>query len=64
MFFKKKKDPTTQLFDDDEWIRSLTEAQEISADIHEENVTCDQSPSYSDGRILTEICFAKAPRAE
>ena len=30
------------LFDDDEWIRSLTEAQEISTDIPEENVTYDQ----------------------
>ena len=26
MFLKKEKDPTTKLFDDDEWIRSLTEA--------------------------------------
>ena len=38
MFLKKKKDPTTNLFDDDEWIRSLTEAQEFSADTPEENV--------------------------
>ena len=27
---KKEKDPTTKMFDDDEWLRSLTEAQEIS----------------------------------
>ena len=59
MFLKKEKDPTTKLFDDDDWIRSLTEAQEISADIPEENVTFDQqaihpkSPSHSDGRNLT-----------
>ena len=26
---KKEKDPTTKFFDDDEWLRSLTEAQEI-----------------------------------
>ena len=26
MFLKKEKEPTTKIFDDDEWIRSLTEA--------------------------------------
>ena len=31
-----KKDPTTKMFDDDEWIRSL----QITADIPEEQVTC------------------------
>ena len=36
MFLKKEKDPTTKLFDDDEWVRSLTEAQEITADVLEE----------------------------
>ena len=30
MFLKKEKDPTTKLFDDEEWIRPLTEAQEIT----------------------------------
>ena len=29
---KKKKDPTPIHFDDDEWIRPLTEAQEATAD--------------------------------
>ena len=29
---KKEKDPTTKQFDDDEWIRSLTEAQEATTD--------------------------------
>ena len=38
MFLKKEKDPTTKMFDDGEWIRSLTEAQEITVDI-QENVT-------------------------
>ena len=33
MFLKKEKDPTTKQFDDDEWIRSLTETQEVTADI-------------------------------
>ena len=33
MFWKKEKDPTTKLFDDEEWIPSLTEAQEITADV-------------------------------
>ena len=27
MFLKKEKDPTSKQLDDDEWIRSLTEAQ-------------------------------------
>ena len=41
MFLKKEKDPTTKLFDDDEWIRSLTEVQETVADVLEESVTYD-----------------------
>ena len=31
------------MFDDDEWIRSLTEAQAITADIPDERITHDQS---------------------
>ena len=42
MFLKKEKDPTWKLFDDDEWIRSLTEAQEITADNPEDSVMYDQ----------------------
>ena len=52
---KKDKDPTTTLFDDDEWIRSLTEAQEITADILEERVTYDQEgidPKFVSRRLL------------
>ena len=30
MFLKKEKDSASKQFDDDEWIRSLTEAQEVS----------------------------------
>ena len=30
------------MFDDDEWIRSLTEVQEITADVPEESVRYDQ----------------------
>ena len=41
MFFEEK-DPTTKLLDDDEWVRFLTETQEITADVPEESVTCDQ----------------------
>ena len=41
MFLKKENDPTTKFFGD-EWIRSLTEAQEINADISEDNATYDQ----------------------
>ena len=32
MFLKKEKEPSTEMFDDDEWIRSLTEAEAITAD--------------------------------
>ena len=39
MFLKKEKDPTSKQFDDDEWIRSLTEAQEVSTDVPEDSVT-------------------------
>ena len=42
MFLKKDKDPTSKQFDDDEQFRSLTEAQEISADVPEDSVLCDQ----------------------
>ena len=43
MFLMKEKDTTTKVLDDDEWIRSLAEAQEITADIPEERITHDQS---------------------
>ena len=41
MFLKKEKDPTSKQFDDDEWIRSLTEAREITADVPEDSVLFD-----------------------
>ena len=40
--FCRAKDFTTETFDDDEWFRSLTEAQEIAADIPDERITYDQ----------------------
>ena len=42
MFLKKEKDPTSKQFDDDECICSLTEAQEITADVSEGSVFYDQ----------------------
>ena len=42
MFLKKEKEPTSKQFDDDEWIRSLTEALEVTTDIPEDSVTYDQ----------------------
>ena len=42
MFLKREKDPTSKHFDDDEWIRSLTEAQELTTDIPEDSVMYDQ----------------------
>ena len=41
-FLKKEKDPTSKQFDDDEWIRSLTEAPEVTTDIPEDSVTYEQ----------------------
>ena len=41
LMFLKKESPTSKQFDDDEWIRSLTEAQEVSAD-PEDSVTYEQ----------------------
>ena len=35
MFLKKEKDPTSKQFDDDEWILSLTEAQEVTTEQQE-----------------------------
>ena len=65
MFMKNEKDPTTKQFDDDEWIRSLTEAQEVTADIQDDCVTHDwqdvdpwKSLAHTDGRVLAEIRLA------
>ena len=41
-FLKKEKDPTSKQFDDVEWIRPLTEGQEITADVREDSVMYDQ----------------------
>ena len=43
LMFLKEKDSTTKLFDDDEWIRSLTEAQEITADVLGGSAMYDQN---------------------
>ena len=37
-----QEDPTSKQFDDDEWIRSLTEAQEATTDVPEDTVMYDQ----------------------
>ena len=65
MFLKKEKDPTSKQFEDEEWIRSLTEAQEVTTDVPEDSVTCEQqdfnpktSSAHSDGRVLAEIRLA------
>ena len=65
IFLTKEKDPTSMKFDDDEWIRSLTEAQEVTADVPEDSVIYDQqevdsrkSSVHSDGRVLAEVCLA------
>ena len=38
MFLKKEKETTTKIFDDDEWIWSLTETEATTADIPERHV--------------------------
>ena len=64
MSLKKEKDPTTKMFDDDERSRSLTEAQEITADIPEERIAYDpegvdpKSSSYPDGKYVSRRLLA------
>ena len=41
-FFKKEEDPTSMQFDDDERIRLLAEAQDVTTDIPEDSVTYGQ----------------------
>ena len=57
--------PTSKQFDDAEWIRSLTEVREITADVPEDSVMYDQqavdlkkSPANAEQRL------AAAPRAQ
>ena len=61
MFLEKEKDPTSKQFDDDEWVRSLTKAQKITADVTKDSASCqsEKGPVHSNGRILAE-----APRAQ
>ena len=61
-FFKKEEDPTSMQFDDDERIRLLAEAQDVTTDIPEDSVTYGQqaadhpkSSARSDGRVLAEM---------
>ena len=42
LMFLKKKDPTSKQFDDDEWVRSLTEAQEATTNVPEDSVMYGQ----------------------
>ena len=65
MFSKKEKDPISKQFDDDEWIRSLTEAQEITTGVPEDSVVYDQqevdslkSLAHPHGRIPAEVRLA------
>ena len=64
MFLKKEEEPTSKRFDDDEWIRSLTEAQEVTTDRgqrHYDHQHLDPK-KVRPWRIPAEIRFAKAPR--
>ena len=70
MFLKKEKDPTSKQFDDDEWIRSLTEAQEITADVPEDSVMNDKRALSTRKRsgptkwAAAEVCLTAAPRTQ
>ena len=62
MFMKKENDPTSKQFDDNEWIRSLAEAQEVTSDIPEDSVAYDQQDvdpkkvrPIQMGRVLAEM---------
>ena len=65
-----KKDSTTKIVGDDEWNRSLTEAQEITADVPEERITHHQSevdpkgPTHPDGRLSAKMCLQATPSVE
>ena len=70
MILKKGKDPITQKFEDDEWIRSLTEAQEIAADIPVDRLAHDQREAdpekglhHPDGKVSAKVCFQMTPIA-
>ena len=49
----EEKDPTLKQFDDDEWIRSLTEAQQATTDVPEDSVMYDQQ--YIDPKNVRPI---------
>ena len=68
---RKKEDATSKSLDSDEWIRSQTEAQEISADVSEDSVMYDQQaidlkkgPALSIGSFFAEIHLTAAPGAQ
>ena len=61
MFLKKERDPTSKHFDDDEWIRTLEEAQEVAADIPEDRVSYEhpqESSAHTNGRVLARLRLA------
>ena len=71
MCLKKEKDPATKMFDDDEWIRSLTAEHEIAADIPEDRLTHDRSEAdpkkvrpIQMGELLRNICLQTTPGAQ
>ena len=62
---RTRRDPTSKQFYDDEWIRSLAEAQDVTTDIPEDSVTYDRHPkssAHSDGRVLAKMRVAASMR--
>ena len=53
--FLIERDPASKIFDDDEWMRSLAEAQTIIQDIPEERITHDQSDPKKVGPVQMEF---------
>ena len=58
--------PTSKQFDDDEWIRSLTEAQEVTTDVPEDSVTYDQQDvdTQKIGPFRWESSFGNTSRGD
>ena len=58
VFLKKEKAHTTNMFDDDVWIRSLTEAKAITGDIPEGQVTYGAPGDTSQDQRVDPVPYA------
>ena len=58
LMFLKEKDPTSKQFDEDKWIRSLTDIPENSVSCDQQDVDPKKVRPHLGGRVLAEIRFA------